>query len=60
MRRRQKLRRRVQVRVFRCQECGGVNYATKARGLPTEAGHRKDMWCWRCRAVTAHLQIDSK
>ena len=46
-----------QKRVFQCPVCGTKSPATKAKGR-TAPGHIKTMYCFVCRAVTDHIQID--
>lgn len=40
----------VQLRFFRCMECGQEMAAGKVRSA-TGRGHIKDLYCPRCRAV---------
>ena len=54
---RRKTKGRPQVRLFRCSECDARQTATKTRGR-TQPGHPKDMYCWVCKCVTQHIQID--
>lgn len=46
-----------QLRDFRCCECGVVVTATKKLNRTTGPGHVKDMWCFRCKKETPHIQI---
>lgn len=52
--------RRFQMREFRCETCGRQAYAAKRRGGPTARGHIKHLWCYGCKAVTAHRQTGEK
>ena len=49
--------RSVQVRLFRCRECGAKTPACKLHGK-TQRGHAKHFWCYVCRDVRKHVQID--
>lgn len=48
----------VQWRVFKCPRCGSIAHAPK-RGTRsrTGKGHRKAIWCYKCKARTCHIQI---
>ena len=50
--------RKLQMRLFRCEECGTVAPATKRRNKRTAIGHIKTMWCYVCREVRDHVQIE--
>ena len=56
MRRTRKDPRRIQLRDFRCMQCGGIAPAAKINGN-TLAGHIKHMWCHWCAETTLHIQI---
>ena len=47
----------IQVRYFRCMECGNVSPATKTRHK-TSKGHIKDMYCYVCKRETKHEQTE--
>lgn len=47
----------IQVRYFRCSECGSVTPATKTRHK-TSKGHVKHMYCHVCKAETEHTQTE--
>lgn len=47
----------IQVRDFRCKECGIVAPATKARHK-TSKGHIKHMYCYVCQKETEHEQVE--
>lgn len=49
-------RRHVFWRVFRCMECGTTAVIPKY-SRATSKGHKKHMYCYRCQAVTGHVQI---
>lgn len=49
--------RAVQLRTFVCLSCGAKVTLTKRLGK-TKAGHVKTTWCYRCKAVTDHMQLD--
>lgn len=44
------------LRVFRCPDCGGVEYAPRTHGM-TKNGHVKDLWCHACKAEKKMEQI---
>ena len=47
----------MQIRVFQCPVCGSRVVCPKYKGR-TGKGHVKHTYCVRCRAVTAHVQIE--
>lgn len=47
----------VQMRRFRCEECGVVVTAPKKVSRKTSAGHVKHMYCYKCQKTTRHIQI---
>lgn len=49
-------KRKYIVRVFKCQECGMMNFATKMQSNMTGKKHIKDMYCSRCEKTTKHIQ----
>lgn len=49
--------RSIQVRSFRCSECGAVAPATKTRHK-TSKGHIKHMYCHVCKKETEHVQTE--
>ena len=53
-------RRAYDVRVFKCTECGSVNFAAKSRGWKSGKGHIKDIYCYKCQKTTKHMQEDVK
>ena len=46
-----------QVRIFQCAVCGELAPAAKGRGR-TAPGHKKHMYCIKCRDITEHIQIE--
>ena len=48
-------RQRPQLRDFVCPVCGAVITIPKHRGQ-TSPGHIKTMYCYRCKAITDHIQ----
>ena len=46
-----------QKRLFLCPHCGTVVPAIKHKGR-TKPGHLKNMYCYVCRMVTEHVQIE--
>ena len=46
---------RPQLRDMVCPVCGTVTTVTKTKGR-THPGHIKTMYCYRCKAVTDHIQ----
>ena len=49
--------RLYQKRLFQCPQCGTVIPALKRKGK-THPGHVKHMYCFVCRTVTEHIQIE--
>lgn len=52
-----KTARPIQVRDFRCAECGTIVPATKTRHK-TSKGHIKHMYCHVCKKETEHVQTE--
>jgi hypothetical protein len=52
-------RRNIQLRTFRCPECGAISTAPKMQSKMTGIDHRKDMWCWGCQQFVVMIQTDS-
>ena len=48
---------RPQIRIFECSKCGSKVPASKYK-RPTDIGHVKTMYCYRCKAETDHIQIE--
>lgn len=46
-----------QIRVFICPVCGTKISVTKVKGQ-TSPGHRKNIYCYVCRKVTKHEQLE--
>lgn len=44
-------------RYFICPRCGTVNSATKRVDKRTKPGHRKWLWCYKCRRKINQIQI---
>lgn len=55
--RRSKNLRSLQLRVFRCPECGTRLVAPK-RIYRTSIGHIKTMWCYVCKAMRDFIQVE--
>lgn len=51
------LNRQAQMRVFVCDVCGVKTTVTKTKGK-TIPGHIKDCYCFQCRQITKHTQIE--
>lgn len=49
--------RSIQLRRFRCKECGTVVPATKTLHK-TSIGHIKHMYCYVCKRETEHEQTE--
>jgi len=49
--------RSVKKRLFVCTICGTKQIATKRLGI-TVAGHTKHFYCYKCKDITEHTQID--
>ena len=49
--------RLIQKRTFQCNECGTKVVYTK-RKEKTAKGHIKTAYCYMCRKITDHTQID--
>jgi len=49
--------RSVQIRLFRCGECGAITPACKISGK-TERGHPKHFWCFACQEERKQIQIE--
>ncbi len=46
-------------RYFRCPVCKTINTATKRIDRRTPPGHRKPLYCWKCKKETLHIQISN-
>lgn len=44
-------------RYFICPKCGAVNSATKNIKRKTPPGHRKWLWCYKCKRKINQIQI---
>lgn len=49
-------KQKMSERVFRCECCNNVQIAYKSQCHFTTKGHKKHMWCYKCREITAHIQ----
>ncbi len=47
------------VRIFRCENCGGILYAPKCKGKTLD-GHLKKMYCPFCKVTDNKIQIGIK
>ncbi|MBR3243040.1 MAG: hypothetical protein IKF90_10120 [Parasporobacterium sp.] len=54
------MKHNVEIRVFRCPECGHKAYAPKRRKYRTNVGHIKDMWCPYCGKEQKFEQVEVK
>ena len=50
----------VNLRFFRCPDCGNMMSAGKAKVGGVELGHVKDMWCPWCRAMRQFELFDKE
>lgn len=41
---------------LRCPDCGHEQTILRRKGRPRGAGHRKWLWCPRCKARTNHVE----
>ena len=48
--------RMVEVRL-RCPECGNVATIWRRMSKLKEPAHVKHLWCYKCQAVTAHVEV---
>ena len=56
-RRKSKDPRRVQLRRFRCPECGTEQDMPKWKRQTTTTGHIKTAWCYVCQAIRDFIQV---
>lgn len=49
---------RVQMRWFVCPTCKQKMMAPKDIRYGTARGHRKTMWCWKCKKTKCMIQIN--
>ena len=47
----------VTKRVFKCPECGNMQVAYKKSSRRTAEGHKKKMWCWKCKKEINFTQV---
>ncbi|QIA28712.1 hypothetical protein [Phage f2b1] len=43
-----------------CGECNNPVQILRVRGRMKEKGHVKDMWCYKCKKETKHIEIKDK
>lgn len=48
----------MQIRWFVCPYCREKMCATKNSRYATPRGHRKTMWCWKCKTYRPMIQIN--
>lgn len=39
-----------------CSECGMTFPIPRKKSVRREAGHIKDLWCFKCKTTTKHLE----
>ncbi len=43
-----------------CPKCGTVNTICRKRNKQKKAGHKKWLWCYKCKDTINHIELGNK